>query len=102
MQGRFVPGVEEIQWCERGLLARMHRYTIKDLRAAIQPVSAADYLRFLVRWQHLEERLEGDAGLAAVIYQLEGFPVPAAAWEQDILPLRIQGYISLQLDRLCS
>ncbi|HLA38730.1 MAG TPA: ATP-dependent DNA helicase, partial [Candidatus Glassbacteria bacterium] len=102
MQGRFVPGVEEIQWCERGLLARMHRYTIKDLRASIQPVSAADYQRFLLRWQHLEERLEGEAGLAAVIYQLEGFPVPAAAWEQDILPLRIQGYLSLQLDRLCS
>lgn len=101
MQGRFVPGAADLQWCERGLLARMHRYTIKDLRAATQAVSTADYLRFLVRWQHLEEPLEGEAGLAAVLYQLEGFSIPAAMWEREVLPLRIRGYLSLFLDNLC-
>ncbi|HLB30304.1 MAG TPA: ATP-dependent DNA helicase, partial [Gammaproteobacteria bacterium] len=102
MQGRFVPGAGDLQWCERGLLARMHRYTIKDLRAATQAVSTADFLRFLVRWQHLDEPLEGEAGLAAVLYQLEGFSIPAAMWEREVLPLRVRGYLSLYLDNLCS
>ncbi|TAJ93882.1 MAG: DEAD/DEAH box helicase [Gammaproteobacteria bacterium] len=101
MQGRFAPGATDQQWCERGLLARMHRYTIKDLRAATQAVATADYLRFLVRWQHLEEPLEGEAGLAAVLYQLEGFSIPAALWEREVLPARVRGYLSLYLDNLC-
>jgi ATP-dependent Lhr-like helicase len=80
----------------------MHRYTIKNLRAEIQAVSAADMMRFLLRWHHMDSPPEGDAALVDAIGRLEGFSIAAAAWERDILPLRIKGYLSMDLDRLCS
>jgi ATP-dependent Lhr-like helicase len=102
MQGQFTQRTPDTEWCERGLLARMHRYTIKNLRAEIQVVSAAGMMRFLLRWHHMDIPQEGEAALEASIEQLEGFPIAAAAWERDILPARIRGYLSLDLDRLCS
>ncbi|MEJ2651815.1 MAG: crosslink repair DNA glycosylase YcaQ family protein [Gammaproteobacteria bacterium] len=91
------------EWCERGLLARIHRYTLQQLRREIEAVSPADFMRFLLRWQHLgEARGEGPEALAAVLLQLEGYPLPAAAWEKDILPARVEMYLSHMLDGLCS
>lgn len=102
MQGRFTGG-DEIEWCERGLLARIHRYTLKRLRAEIEPVSAADYYRFLLNWQRAASgSLEGMEGLAAVLEQLEGFSAPAAVWETALLPLRVKAYTPDMLDRLCN
>ena len=92
-----------IEWCERGLLARIHRYTVQQLRREIEAVSPADFMRFLLRWQHLgEARVEGQEALAAVLLQLEGYPLPAAAWEKDILPARVEMYLPHMLDGLCS
>ena len=92
-----------IEWCERGLLQRMHRRTLGALRERVRPVSPADYIRFLVRWQHAMPgtRLHGVEGVAKVIEQLEGFELPAAAWERDILPARIHDYQPAMLDELC-
>jgi len=89
-------------WCLRRLLARVHRYTIETLRKEIEPVSAADCLRFLARWQHAAEdqKLEGPQGVLMVVKQLAGFEVPAAAWERAILPLRVKGYRREWLDAL--
>ncbi len=89
-------------WCNRRLLARIHRYTLDRLRRAIEPVSAAEFLRFLCRWQHAlpERRLDGPRGLMAVIEQLAGFQAPAEAWERHILPTRVKGYQSAWLDGL--
>jgi ATP-dependent Lhr-like helicase len=101
MQGRYT-GAAETEWCERGLLARMHRYTIKNLRAEIQAVSSADFMRFLFRWHGLDVRPEGEDALLAAIQRLEGFSIPAAAWERDILPARVREYTTAALDRLCS
>jgi ATP-dependent helicase Lhr and Lhr-like helicase len=103
LRGRFTPGAAEIEWCDRRLLARIHRYTLNRLRAEIEPVSAADFLRFLVHWQHAaaEDQLKGVEGLAAVVEQLEGFELAAAAWEHDVLPARVGDYGSEQIDRLC-
>src|SRR5207302_11258411 len=80
LRGRFTPGTPEIEWCDRRLLARIHRYTLSRLRAEIEPVSAADYLRFLTHWQHVagEDQVHGAEGLAAVVEQLEGFELAAA------------------------
>lgn len=91
------------EWCERRLLARIHRYTIQRLRAEIEPVSSVDFMRFLLEWQGItrEPRGEGPAALAAVIEQLEGFEVPAGAWESDVLPARLQNYDPQWLDTLC-
>jgi ATP-dependent Lhr-like helicase len=102
MQGHFAPHETDIEWCERGLLARIHRYTLKRLRAEIEPVSAADFMRFLFHWQHLDDPLEGQAALLAVLQQLEGFPIAASSWEQNVIPARVQGYTPDQLDNLCA
>lgn len=103
LRGRFTPDAEELEWCERGLLARIHRYTIKKLRKEIEPVSSADFMRFLFCWQHLspEYRLQGAKALSAVVEQLEGFEAAASAWEGDILPTRLEAYEPGWLDALC-
>jgi ATP-dependent Lhr-like helicase len=103
LRGRFTPGAVEIEWCDRRLLARIHRYTLSRLRAEIEPVSAADYLRFLLHWQHVagEDQMHGAEGVAAVVEQLEGFELAATAWEHDVLPARVADYGGEQLDRLC-
>src|SRR5688500_8229046 len=101
LRGRFSSNT--LEWCDRRLLARIHRYTLNKLRAEIEPVSAADFTRFLLDWQHVsgEARVKGVDGLAAVVEQLEGFELGAAAWEDDILPARVEDYEHEQLDRLC-
>ena len=106
-QGRILRGrfsSSDLQWCDRRLLARIHRYTLNKLRAEIEPVSAAEFLRFLTHWQHVagEDQLRGVEGLAAALEQLEGFEVAAAAWEHDVLPARVADYGPEQLDRLCT
>ena len=96
------PGLEpEAEWCERRLLARIHRYTLARLRREIDPVEPADYMRFLFAWHGLDERREGPAGLLAVIEQLEGFEAPAAAWEDSMFAARLRGYDPSWLDTLC-
>jgi ATP-dependent Lhr-like helicase len=95
-------GAEE-EWCNRRVLARIHRQTIGQLRREIEPVTAAEYHRFLYRWQHVApaSRQHGVDGTLQVIAQLEGYEIPAAAWESQILPARIAGYRSEFLDKLC-
>ncbi|MGQ0546444.1 MAG: DEAD/DEAH box helicase, partial [Betaproteobacteria bacterium] len=102
LRGRF--SSSDLQWCDRRLLARIHRYTLNRLRAEIEPVSAAEFLRFLMHWQHVagEDQLRGAEGLAAAVAQLEGFEVAAAAWEHDVLPARVADYGPEQLDALCT
>ncbi|HEX5129182.1 MAG TPA: ATP-dependent DNA helicase, partial [Usitatibacter sp.] len=103
LRGRFTPGTSNLEWCDRRLLARIHRYTISRLRAEIEPVTAADFMRFLTHWQHLaaEDQVRGAEGVAAVVEQLEGFELAATAWEHDVLPARVADYGAEQLDRLC-
>jgi ATP-dependent Lhr-like helicase len=103
MRGRFTPGAVDDEWCERGLLARINRYTVKRLRAEIEPVSAQVLLRFLLTWQHVdaEARMDGPLALQEIVEQLEGFEAPAAAWEREILGVRLSGYQSGWLDDAC-
>ena len=103
MRGQFTPQNDIVEWCERGLLARMHRYTMKSLRQEIQAVTTAEYMRFLFKWHGMGDvRAEGDNALIAAIDKLEGFSIAAAAWERDIIPTRVKGYLSTSLDHLCS
>jgi len=103
LRGRFTPGATDEEWCERALLARIHRLTLGALRREIEPVSAADLMRFLFRWQHLHEgtHLHGRPGLLEVIGQLQGIELPARAWEEQILPARIARYAPDDLEHLC-
>jgi ATP-dependent Lhr-like helicase len=103
LQGHFTPDAADTEWCERRLLARIHRYTIRSLRAEIEPVTTADLMRFLFEWQGItrDPRPEGVEALAAVIEQLEGFEVPASAWESDVLRSRLHDYDPNWLDSLC-
>jgi ATP-dependent helicase Lhr and Lhr-like helicase len=103
LKGRFLPGLNDEQWCDRRLLARIHHYTVRRLRSEIEPVAARDFLRFLFAWQHVAEqtRLEGPDALPVILGALEGFEAPAKAWETEILPARLKGYQASWLDAQC-
>ena len=103
MKGRYDAGVNDEQWCDRRLLARIHRYTINRLRAEIEPVAARDFLRFLFAWQRVDDdaRMEGQDALIAVLSMLEGFEAPAKSWETEILSARLKGYQPSWLDAEC-
>ena len=103
MRGHYSGDDSVQEWCERGLLARMHRYTMQSLRNEIQPVSAEAYMRFLFAWHGMtEDRPRGEEAVIAAMEKLEGYSIAAAAWEQDILPGRVHAYSPVMLDRLCS
>ena len=93
-------GVNAQQWCERRLLARIHRYTIHRLRGQVEPVSLSDYMRFLFYWQGLTDKGEGLESLNTRLQQLEGFSISAAAWEKDIIPARLHLYTANMLETL--
>ncbi len=97
------PRPRVLQFCDRRLLARIHRYTLGRLRAEIEPVSTADFMRFLFAWQRVdpEHRVKGVEGLAAVVTQLDGYELAAGAWEPDVLSSRCGDYDPLMLDTLC-
>ena len=101
LRGRFT-GLGELEWCDRRLLARIHRMTLEGLRRQIAPVPPEQFIRFLTRWQHVRpgSRLRGESGLLAVIEQLEGFSAPAAHWERFLLPSRLDEYAPHWLDDL--
>ena len=103
IRGKFTPGAEVTEWSARRLLARIHSYTLNRLRQEIEPVSTADFLRYLLAWQKLapEHQMEGPESVRAIIEQLEGFEAPAAAWEGELLPSRLVEYDPAWLDALC-
>ncbi|MSQ66997.1 MAG: DEAD/DEAH box helicase [Gammaproteobacteria bacterium] len=102
LRGTFSAAAQGTEWCDRRLLARIHRYTLNRLRAEIEPVPAAAYLRFVLGWQYLTPgtRVEGLEATRAVIETLAGFEAPAAAWESALLPARISDYSPDYLDAL--
>ncbi len=91
------------QWCARRLLARIHAYTQHRLRREIEPVTAQDFMRFLLRWQHVAPGAQrvGRAGVMAVVDQLQGFELAAGAWEEAVLPARVENYQPRWLEDLC-
>jgi ATP-dependent Lhr-like helicase len=97
------PPASALEWCDRRLLARIHRYTLNRLRAEIEPVSPSDFVRFLFAWQHVDpaSRLGGFDGLHAIVGVLDGFELAAAAWERSVLPVRLDRYDPSLLDMLC-
>ncbi|MBW3626091.1 MAG: DEAD/DEAH box helicase [Actinobacteria bacterium] len=94
---------EAVEWCARRLLARMHAYSRTNRRKAVEAVSAQDFVRFLLRWQHVAPgtQLQGPGGVRAVVEQLQGYEAAVAAWEPEILARRVAGYQPGHLDRLC-
>ena len=104
MRGLFDPALGLTpQWCSRHLLARIHSYSQNRLRREIEPVSAQDFMRFLLRWQHVAPGTlrQGRAGLLSVIEQLQGFELAAGAWEEAVFPARVEGYQRRWLEDLC-
>ena len=95
-------GDDGAEWCDRRLLARIHRYTLDRLRREIEPVTAAEFTRFLFAWQHLtpSTMLDGAHGVRAIVAQMQGYEIPAVAWERDILPSRVRNYERRWLDQL--
>jgi ATP-dependent Lhr-like helicase len=104
LRGRFTEQVPEVvEWCDRRLLARIHRLTLGKLRKEIEPVTAAQFMRWLLRWQHLAPgtQLAGERGTLEVLQQLQGYEAPASAWEREILARRVKSYDGAVLDQFC-
>ena len=103
LQGRYSGECDGIEWVARRLLARMHAYSRRTRRARVEPATAQDFVRFLLRWQHLAPgtQLAGDAGLATVIGRLQGWEAAAASWEPELFARRMRHYDASALDRLC-
>ena len=104
LRGNFTGRSDAVtEWCERRLLARIHKLTVGTLRQQIEPVSAAQFMRWLLQYQHLAPgtQLAGERGLLEVLKQLQGFEIPANAWERQILAKRVKDYDPAELDKLC-
>jgi ATP-dependent Lhr-like helicase len=103
LRGKFRAGAQETEWCDRRLLARIHRLTIGTLRKQIEPVTPAQFMRWLLRWQHAAPgtQLVGERGLQEALRQLQGFEIPANAWERQVLARRVRDYEPAELDQLC-
>jgi ATP-dependent Lhr-like helicase len=108
LRGRFTdpdgpPEADTEEFCARRVLTRIHGYTRQRKREAAEPVTARDFMRFLLRWQHVtpDTRREGSRGVLAVVEQLQGFELAAGAWEKAIFPARITGYRREWLDEAC-
>jgi ATP-dependent helicase Lhr and Lhr-like helicase len=101
--GAPAPHEPELEWCERRLLARIHHLTVARLRKQIQPVTAAQFMRWLLRWQHVAPgaQVQGERAMLDVLRQLQGFEIPANAWERQILGRRVANYDPKWLDQLC-
>src|SRR6202162_4231199 len=103
LRGHFTVGSsQETEWCERRLLARIHRLTLGSLRSQIQPATAAQFMRWLLRWQHVAPGTQvlGERGTLEILQQLQGFEAPANSWEQQILARRVADYDPKALDHL--
>ena len=103
LRGKFRSGIDEEEFCDRRILARIHRATIGGLRQEVEPVSPATFVRFLLKWQHVDplSRLEGEGGLFDIIEQMQGFEAACGALETELLPCRINSYKPGFLDSLC-
>ena len=103
LRGKFTGTTEDTEWCERRLLARIHRLTIGGLRKQVEPVTQAQFMRWLLRWQHVTpgSQLLGERGTLEALQQLQGFEAPANAWERQILARRVADYDPKVLDHLC-
>src|SRR4029077_3380954 len=104
LRGQFTSAAgQQTEWCDRRLLARIHRLTVGELRKQVQPVTPAKFMRWLLRWGHAAPgtQLTGERGLVEILRQLQGFEAPANSWENRILRQRISGYAPQVLDQLC-
>ena len=103
LRGRYTPEATDTEWVARRLLARMHSYSRRARRDGVEPVTAQDFVRFLLRWQHVAPgtQLAGEHGLVSAIEQLQGYEAAAVGWETELLARRVRGYQPSWLDRLC-
>ena len=102
LRGQFTEQKIHLEWCDRRLLARIHRLTVATLRRQVEPVTPAQFLRWLLRWQHVApgSQLAGERGLLEALHQLQGFEIPANAWERQVLASRVREYDPAVLDQL--
>ena len=106
LRGQYTSGAiaaDQVEWCDRVLLTRIHRLTLGRMRKEIEPVSAAQFMQFLLGWQHVisSQQVEGREGVLRVIQQLQGLELPAPAWEGSVLPARVRNYDPADLEHLC-
>ncbi|MFC4125019.1 Lhr family ATP-dependent helicase [Nocardia rhizosphaerae] len=101
VEGEFTPATAGTEWCDAQVLRRLRRRSLAAARHEVEPVATAAFARFLPAWQHVGSgELRGVDGVATVVDQLAGVPIPASAWESLILPTRVRDYSPAMLDEL--
>jgi ATP-dependent Lhr-like helicase len=103
LRGRFAGSGDEMEWCDRRLLARIHRLTLGTLRKQVASVTPAQFMNWLLRWQHLApgSQVLGERGTLETVQLMQGFEASANAWERQILARRVADYDPKVLDQLC-
>ena len=103
IRGHFTGAGGDEEFCSRRLLARIHAYTRQRQRREIEPVTARDFMRFLLRWQRVAPGTQGEGrhGVLSIVEQLQGYELAAGAWENAVLAARVQGYRREWLDEVC-
>ena len=100
IRGEFTDSADGEQWCDADVLKILRRRSLAALRAQVEPVSTAAYGRFLPSWQQVGSHNSGIDGLATVIDQLAGVPIPASAVESLVFGQRVRDYQPAMLDEL--
>jgi ATP-dependent Lhr-like helicase len=97
--GAYLPGRSGTEWVDLEVLRRLRRRSLAVLRREVEAVPPEVYATFLPAWHGIGDSGSGPARLLEVIRQLQGFAVPAATLERDVLPARL-GFRPAELDRL--
>ncbi len=99
VSGEFTRGRTEIEYVDGRVLEEIHRLTLSRLRKEIEARDPATYTRFLLRWHGVTQR---DREVADVLEQLQGVWLPVEVWERDVVPARVPGYKTSDLDQACA
>jgi ATP-dependent Lhr-like helicase len=105
VRGELRPGGSEREWCDTEVLRRIRRASLAVLRREIEPADQRELARFLPAWQGIDRHPASGAGidrLRETLVPLQGLALPAATWEQDVLPRRLGAYSPAWIDQLCA
>jgi ATP-dependent helicase Lhr and Lhr-like helicase len=100
VEGGFRPGGIHREWCDSEVLRAIRRKSLARLRKEVEPVEQRTLARLFTRWQGVVQPRRGLDALLDVIENLQGAPLPASILETEILPARLVGYKSSDLDTL--
>jgi ATP-dependent Lhr-like helicase len=102
VRGEFRPGGTGREWCDVDVLRQLRRRSLAALRREVEPVDPEAYARFVTQWHGIPGERRGLEALVEALALVQGTALVASSIETDVLPLRVRGYRSADLDELCA